>query len=247
VSSKSNSELPNEPVCLCCLEELHSKQEYVSLQECSHELCQECFLLWRRIKNTCPMCRAQISTVAVFARQLETHNPAADFPEEVTAGNSDVSLRKYRKVREDNFEVAEERSENAADLSCLDHSYFAEELERLRRVLFDVKRERFEIRGAKGTDHEWSVLQQVEGQLESTCIQNDNLVQFDANQRLYDIYTMAETLFKIKSGKLIDSHEEDDDTTYFRFDISQSITTRNTRDRSRRERRNKKKIVVVSG
>lgn len=88
------------------------------------------------------------------------------------------------------------------DLACLDHAYFHEELHKLTKLIVDVKRERFERRGAQGTDHEWNVLEQIEIQLDNLCIMNDELVQFDIQQRLNEIYTMAETLFKIKTGKL---------------------------------------------
>lgn len=88
------------------------------------------------------------------------------------------------------------------DLACLDHSYFHEELQKLTRLIFDVKRERFERRGATGTDHEWSVLEQIDIQLDNLWILNDELVQFDIKDRLNEVYGMAETLFKIKTGKL---------------------------------------------
>lgn len=88
------------------------------------------------------------------------------------------------------------------DLACLDHAYFREELQKLTRLITEVKREKFEARGAKGTAHEWQVLEQIEIQLDNLCILNDQLVQFDIKQRLEEVYSMAETLFKIKTGKL---------------------------------------------
>jgi hypothetical protein len=106
---------------------------------------------------------------------------------------------------EQEFKFCKEKiTEDDMDLACLDHSYFREELDKLTRLIFDVKRERFEVRGAKGTTHEWNVLEQIEIQLDNLCILNDELVQFDIKDRLNEVYTMAETLFKIKTGKLAD-------------------------------------------
>jgi len=96
-------------------------------------------------------------------------------------------------------------SEDEVDLACLDHAYFHEELHKLTRLIFDVKRERFEIRGAKGTDHEWQTMEQIEIQLDNLWIMNDEMVQFDIKERLNELYNMAETLFKIKTGKLDDA------------------------------------------
>jgi len=95
-------------------------------------------------------------------------------------------------------------SEDDMDLACLDHSYFHEELKKLTRLIVEVKRDRFERRGAQGTSHEWNVLEQIEIQLDNLCYLNDELVQFDIKDRLNEVYTMAETLFKIKTGKLED-------------------------------------------
>lgn len=93
-------------------------------------------------------------------------------------------------------------SESEVDLACLDHAYFQEEMDKLTRLLIDVKRNRFEVRNAKGTTHEWATLRQIEIQLDYLYAENEDLIQFDIKQRLDEVYTMAETLFKIKTGKL---------------------------------------------
>lgn len=111
--------------------------------------------------------------------------------------------------------VKEDVSEAEVDLACLDHAYFQEELEKLTRLLIDVKRERFEVRGAKGTSHEWTVLGQIEIQLDNLYIENEDLMQFNIKQRLDEVYNMAETLFKIKTGKLGDDFMADQEALLY--------------------------------
>ena len=108
------------------------------------------------------------------------------------------------------------------DLAWLDHAYFREEIDKLTRIIFDVRRDRFEVRGAKGTDYEWEVLEQIEIQLDHLCMMNDQLIQFDIKERLNEIYTMAETLFKIKTGKLEENSnyiKYDADYEYYDYDL----------------------------
>lgn len=117
---------------------------------------------------------------------------------------------------QEDFKFNKEKiTEDDMDLACLDHSYFNEELDKLKRIIFDVKRERFERKGAQGTDYEWQVLEQIEIQLDHLWMLNNQLIQFDIKERLTELYNMAETLFKIKTGKLTDEFSDlIDDCSY---------------------------------
>lgn len=186
--------------CLCCLDPIDDKPTVVKLMECTHEICLECYNRWKRLKETCPLCRRQIITI----RQT-TIDRTKSCDEEGGWNHSSNYNIGYCTSFEEEFQFSKDKvTEEDMDLACLDHAYFNEELQKLTRLIFDVKRERFEVRGAKGTDHEWSVLEQIEIQLDNMWILNDQLVQFDIKDRLTEVYNMAETLFKIKFGKLTD-------------------------------------------
>lgn len=148
------------------------------------------------MKDSCPLCRVKITKI----REICLDKSKNCDEEGKLFQNYPIG---YCKSTEYDFQFVKDKlAEEEMDLACLDHAYFHEELEKLTKLIVDVKRERFERRGAEGTDHEWNVLEQIEIQLDNLCILNDELVQFDIQQRLSEIYTMAETLFKIKTGKL---------------------------------------------
>ena len=50
--------------CLCCLELISQMPNTVKLVDCAHELCFECFNRWKRIKDTCPLCRTTITKIS---------------------------------------------------------------------------------------------------------------------------------------------------------------------------------------
>lgn len=161
--------------------------------------------------------------------------------------------------------MKERTTDEDMDLACLDHAYFREEIDKLTRIIFDVRRDRFEIKGAKGTDFEWHVLEQIEIQLDHLCSINDQLIMFDSKERLNEIYTMAETLFKIKTGKLEQSIEylnddashdyydygdqDEEDHTYFDFCsvniANESLNSKKKRSKTNKNKRNQKKKTVV--
>lgn len=185
--------------CLCCLDFLKDKVGVVKIMDCFHEICHECFNRWKRIKDTCPLCRVKITKIRETEKEL---NKACGAESNFSFKLKLKFIDYYNSVEKEFKFVQEQVSEADVDLACLDHAYFQEELEKLTRLLVDVKRQRFEVRNAKGTDHEWTVLGQVEIQLDNLYLDNEDLMQFDIKQRLEEVYTMAETLFKIKTGKL---------------------------------------------
>mmetsp|Transcript_4647 Transcript_4647/g.5552 ORF Transcript_4647/g.5552 Transcript_4647/m.5552 type:complete len:188 (-) Transcript_4647:397-960(-) len=152
--------------CLCCLEFLREKPSYIKLVDCTHEVCLECFNRWKRLKDTCPMCRASIVSVACFQIRSLADEKLLD-KEDSPIGRIARDGEEYVQVYQEDFKFNKEKiTEDDMDLACLDHSYFNEELDKLKRIIFDVKRERFERKGAQGTDYEWQVLEQIEIQLD---------------------------------------------------------------------------------
>ena len=196
--------------CLCCLEFLKDKTHVVKIMDCGHEMCQECFNRWKRMKDTCPMCRCKITKIREATKDL---GKAIDDESKYISMN--LNLDYFHSVEKEFEFVKEETTEAEIDLACLDHAYFQEELEKLNKLAIDVKRERFEVRNAKGTNHEWAVLKQVEIQLDNLFVENEDLIQFDIKQRLEDVYSMAETLFKIKTGKLEKEQLINDEDQYY--------------------------------
>ena len=49
--------------CLCCLDPISTKPTVVKLLDCNHEVCLECFSRWKKMKDTCPLCRCKITAV----------------------------------------------------------------------------------------------------------------------------------------------------------------------------------------
>lgn len=56
--------------CLCCLDFLKDKSEVVRIEDCMHEMCAECFGRWKRLKETCPLCRTKITKIREATKDL---------------------------------------------------------------------------------------------------------------------------------------------------------------------------------
>ena len=57
------------------------------------------------------------------------------------------------------FYQAEKAAEEEADLSSLDHLFFASEVSKLKRLQQETLRDRFQSRHSEGSDTEWFVYQ----------------------------------------------------------------------------------------
>lgn len=76
VAVVNQTELPGiAKKCLCCLDFLKDKTEVVKIMDCSHEICLECFTRWKRLKDTCPLCRTKITKIREAKKDL---NKAVD-------------------------------------------------------------------------------------------------------------------------------------------------------------------------
>ena len=100
------------------------------------------------------------------------------------------------------FVFYKEKADEEADFGCLDHFYFSTEFRKLKRLADETRRERFEKRLSKGTDYELAVFNYIFGLIEDLDWSNQQMEQFDPNQLLGQMTDFAETLLKIKAGKL---------------------------------------------
>ena len=94
-----------------------------------------------------------------------------------------------------------------ADLACLDHAYFAPEIKALAHLLRQVKADRFDRKGATGSELEWSVFRHLESEVAALERSNKKLELFDPNERTQLLYAFTETAYKLKAGTL-QHHEQ---------------------------------------
>lgn len=65
---KKNSKEKNiyENICPICYEQIKNK---CFIEDCNHQFCKECIIIWRKTKDNCPLCRAKINNIiSVFSR-----------------------------------------------------------------------------------------------------------------------------------------------------------------------------------
>ena len=92
-----------------------------------------------------------------------------------------------------------------ADLvaDCLDHSYFLIELKNLlkRAEAQLVEKRGWRQTGRQVTEIELAALGEIKERASEMKRECELFIQFDANQRVKEIYEMSEMLFKLESGK----------------------------------------------
>ncbi|CAG9327117.1 unnamed protein product [Blepharisma stoltei] len=158
---------------------------------CSHAYCFSCIQEWCKGHDFCPLCSQPISTA--------------------TLSEADGSTQEIH--------LECKKAEAERSLMCLDHDYFKKEIAKLVRLAYNVEVERFKQRNSQGTPGEWKLLQNIKNRLEVLDYENKELIQFDPETLLDEVYTLDSQLKMVKRGdvpedlipreKSISSDEED--------------------------------------
>lgn len=88
--NEQEQEQEQEDTCAICMD-VTSKTKNVSVTECGHRFCTSCLLKSLQIKNTCPMCRAEIEPARKPNLEQLTANVAADL---IEAEERDIDIQR---------------------------------------------------------------------------------------------------------------------------------------------------------
>eukprot|EP01121_Diplochlamys_sp_Union-15-3_P013765 TRINITY_DN431_c0_g1_i1.p1 TRINITY_DN431_c0_g1~~TRINITY_DN431_c0_g1_i1.p1 ORF type:complete len:250 (-),score=27.28 TRINITY_DN431_c0_g1_i1:79-828(-) len=105
--SVEDSKTEKELLCSICFSALNT-QNLAIVQLCNHEFCFGCISTWAKTKLTCPLCKAPFDSVM----------------HQVNESHEEIVFETPTKQLVD---------ESSPDLSCLDSTYFLEEVRRLLR------------------------------------------------------------------------------------------------------------------
>jgi hypothetical protein len=96
--------------------------------------------------------------------------------------------------------VGIQKSSEEADLSCLDHSFFKEELAALTRYAETINREKFIGRFSKATAYERQVFAQTRDKIAGLSEANKIYLQYDTVFLMQEITQMHGELVSLKNG-----------------------------------------------
>ncbi|CDW85793.1 UNKNOWN [Stylonychia lemnae] len=157
--------------CFICLESWDSslkEVEQITLVPCNHGIC------WKmRGGQKCPLCQQMIT-------HFITLNQANQQPQPF------VSVEAIIKPSD--------KDQQKEALDGLDHKFFDDVILDLIRLRIKVQEQKFEIRGAKGTDEDWYELQSYKEEIECLQVSNKRLERFEPFERLQRIHNLNEKL-----------------------------------------------------
>ena len=82
----------------------------------------------------------------------------------------------------------------------LDHKFFDDVIVGLVQLRTKVQEQRFEVRGASGSDEEWTQLQKIKKTIEALKKSNNRFEMFEPYERLRKIQGIEEELNRILRG-----------------------------------------------
>ena len=157
-------------ICSICLEEV--RDTYTEVPGCGHRFHPGCLSTWCLQKPACPLCTVHIS-------QVQVHQPQTTFTKIVHA-------------------AVPESPE--ANLDCLDHNFFGEELGKLRRIASGVKLARLRKRGVQTDPSAAEALLAIQSRIESLLSANRSMQHFSPQALMQEIADLNKSLQDLKSG-----------------------------------------------
>ena len=157
-------------ICSICLDEV--KDTFTEVPGCGHRFHPGCLSTWCLQKPACPLCATHIS-------QVQVHQPQATYTKTV-----------HTAVPES----------PEANLDCLDHSFFGEELGKLRRIASGVKLVRLRKRGVQMDPSAAEALLAIQSRIDALLSANRGLQHFNPQALMQEIADLNKSLQDIKSG-----------------------------------------------
>lgn len=146
---------------------------YTEVPGCRHRFHPGCLSIWCLQRPMCPLCTANIS-------QVEVHD----------SGQTTVKA------------VAEAPRPVEVNLDCLDHTFFAEELGKLKRIASGVKLSRFRKRGAQADPIEVATFQSIQSRIDTLTSENRHMLRFDPTNLISELQTLHTALLSLRNGQL---------------------------------------------
>lgn len=96
LSTEQRRKITSNLVCGICIEDLDSKESYM-IWACGHRFHRDCLEKWKRIKATCPYCRAKISggPSSPEVKQQQDEAPIFNIPDDEAIDNLRQQLREW--------------------------------------------------------------------------------------------------------------------------------------------------------